>query len=321
MTQEQLKHSLGEIPQVYDSTFKHWVSQQASAILPLLLPGAVYEATLDVELIQPTRRVDKIFKILYDGEEQILHLEFETQYDNHLKSRLLIYNAGFYHKYHLPVITIVVYPFQTTMAEPPLCIREILTFHFQTLPLFHLDAQEIVRKQQSCMYPLIPTMQHVHADLVAQVMYELAELYRDDEVTLAEQFICLQLLLERTGTVPHVEKVKIKERLSMFDQLWEESPMIQKMREQYRMQYRQEGLQEGLQEGRLEGLQQGLQLGRLEGLQTLLVKSIQNKYPDLADFAQQQAKRLDKADTLELLIQQVISASNADAVRWLLEKI
>jgi hypothetical protein len=142
-------------------------------------------------------------------------------------------------------------------------------------------------------------MQHVHADLVAQVMHELAELYRDDEVTLAEQFICLQLLLERTGTVPQGEKRKIKERLSMFDQLWEESPMIQKMREQYRVQ----GIQEGI----------------LEGLQRFLVNTVQTDYPDLAEVVQQQASKFNKPDMLELLIKQVMSAPDSDAVRRLLE--
>jgi predicted transposase YdaD len=282
------------------------------------LPGAIYEATLDVEIIHPPMRVDKVFKILYDGEEQILHLEFETGYDDQLVSRLLVYNASFYRDHRLPVITIVIYPFRTTMAKPPLRIREILTFHFQTLPLFTLDAEEIVRKQHACMYPLLPTMQNVHADLISQVMQELTELYRDDEVTLAEQFVWLQLLLERTGTIIPLEKVKIKERLSMFDQLWEESPMIQKMREQYRVQ----GLEQGLERGRLQGLQEGRQKGLQEGevlaLQRSLVNIVRAKYPDLAKFAQQQAVHFDKPNTLDLLIEQVAAAPDASTVCRLL---
>ena len=44
----------------------------------------------------------------------------------------------------------------------------------------------------------------------------------------------------------------------MFDQLWEESPTIQKMRAEY--------LQKGIQKGRQEGRQEGLLEGLLEGI-------------------------------------------------------
>jgi hypothetical protein len=299
VTQDQEKPSLNERPQVYDTSFKDWVSQQAPTILPLLLPGAIYEETLNVEIIRPTMRVDKVFKILYDGQEQILHLEFETGCDKHLRSRLLVYNASFYHDHHLPVITIVVYPFRIKMAVSPLHIRKILFFRFKTLPLFTLDAENIVRQHHASMYPLLPTMQNVHADLIAQAMQELAELYRDDEATLAQQFIWLKLLLERTDTVTPLEKEQIKERLTVFDQLWEESPTVQKMREQY--------------------LEQGIQKGQIQTLRHLLVNIVRARYPDLAELAQQQAAHLDKPGALELLIQQVVTAPSSSTARWLLE--
>ena len=170
-----------------------------------------------------------------------------------------------------------------------------------------MDAEQFVRHHHACMYPLLPTMENAHADLMMQAMQELAELYCDDEVTLAQQFIWMQLLLERTGTIPLAEKEKIRRGFSMFEQLWEESPMIQQMREKYRIQ--------GLQEGR----QKGLQEGRLEGLQLSLVNIVRAMYPHLADFAQQQVSQFNKPDTLEQLIQKVVTAPNADTVHLLLE--
>jgi len=303
MAQDQQANTPQQKHQLYDSTFKDWVSQQAPIILPVLLPGALYEATLDSELVLPTRRVDKVFKVLYHGEEHVLHLEFQSGYDDQLKSRLLVYNAVLYHKHGLPVLTIVVYPFSTTVAKQPLCIlsqdKPLLTFLFKTLPLFRLDAEEIVRQHQACLYPLLPTMKNVDANLIAQVMQELIELYRDDETTLAQQYVWIQILLERTTTITAVKKEEIKARLTMFEQLFDESPMIQKMREQSRMQ----------------GLEQGLE----QGLQHALVNVIRTKYPDLAELAQQQASHFDKPDVLDLLIQQVVTAPNASAARKLLE--
>jgi hypothetical protein len=80
----------------------------------------------------------------------------------------------------------------------------------------------------------------------------------------------------------------------MFDQLFEESPMIQKMREQSHEQ------------------------GEVDALQRTLVNVVRARYPDLAEFAQQQAGHFNKPDALDLLIQQVVTAPNASAVLWLL---
>jgi len=56
------------------------------------------------------------------------------------------------------------------------------------------------------MYPLLPTMNNVHVDLINQVLQELSDLYRDDKATLAQQLIWLELLLERSDTVSVLEK-------------------------------------------------------------------------------------------------------------------
>ena len=119
-------------------------------------------------------RVGKVFKVLYHGQEHVLDVEFESGRDGRLRSRLLVYNAKLYHDYGLPVLTIVMYPFSKTVAKSPLCIlsqeKPILTFHFKTLPLFTLDAEEIVSQRLTCMYPLVPAMRNVNADLMYQVM-------------------------------------------------------------------------------------------------------------------------------------------------------
>jgi hypothetical protein len=81
----------------------------------------------------------------------------------------------------------------------------------------------------------------------------------------------------------------------MFEQLWEESPNIQNLRERY------------------------LEQGEILALQRLLADLVRARYPDLAEFAQQQAARFDKPDALDFLIQKVMTAPDAGAVRWLLE--
>jgi hypothetical protein len=116
-----------ELAQPYDTTFKDWIRQQPANILPVLLPGATYEDTLDVEVVRPTMRTDKVFKMIYNGKECILDVEFESGKDPRLLSRLLVYNSILYHDYQIPVMTLVVYPFRLKMAESPL--RILLLIH------------------------------------------------------------------------------------------------------------------------------------------------------------------------------------------------
>lgn len=171
-------------------------------IVPELLPGATYLADLDIERIKPPMRVDRVFKIWYLGEVHIFHLEFETSTDMKNPLRLLAYNALLAYEYELPVISMIVYPFRTTMAISPLIIRSgkeaLHTFHFRTLPLFSLEAERYIQEHITCMYPLIPAMSGVNAETIEQAMTELAELYQADETTLAQEFAWMQVLLERT---------------------------------------------------------------------------------------------------------------------------
>ena len=217
--------------QQYDASLKDLIEQQAAAILPFFLPGAIYEGTLNVEMIRPAVRADKVFVIRYKGQTHILHLEFETGADNKMAARMLAYNGILYHQYSVPVISILIYPFETTMAQAPLIIENedgvLIHFNFVVLPLFTLEAEHYVHAHATCMYPLLPTMQGVTHQLMQQVMEELAELYREDEVTLAQQYAWMKLLLERANLVPLEEKLKIMEALNMFDKLWDESPIVQ----------------------------------------------------------------------------------------------
>ena len=304
-------------PQKYDTGFKDWVERQAHDVLPVLLPGAVYEETLNVEISRSMMRADKVFKILYCGEEHVLHLEFETGSDKNLHSRLLVYNAVLYQDYQLPVITIVVYPFKVEPAVSPLRIisdkKEILTFHFGTLPLFTLEAEQFVQEHRACMYPVLPTMCGVHAELMVQVMQELTELYRNDEVTLAQQYAWMMVLLERTGTIESLEKNRIQEKLKMYDQLWDESPRVQKMKAQIREQ--------ALKEGKEKEKQEIKERNEIEAkaLQQALVSMIQARFPNLTEFAQQRVGLFDNPGTLNLLIQKIATAPDANIARWLLD--
>ena|SRR5215469_3168892 len=284
--------------QAYDASLKALVQEQARDILPVFLPGALYEDTLNVEIIRPAMRVDKVFKVMYREVDHIFHLEFESGSDSDMPSRLLAYHAVLYQEHHLPVISMIVYPFRTKMAVSPWREmsgeEELLTFHFLTLPLFTMDAEHFVREHILCMYPLLPTMQGATDVVLGRAMDELAELYRDDEVTLAQQFVWMELLVERTDTISAQDKRKIQERLDMYDRLWEENPKVQQIRAESEAK------------------------GEVQAMRRMLISVVKARFPALVELAQEQALQINSPDALDLLVQKIATAPDEQMVRWLL---
>ena len=142
--------------------------------------------------------------------------------------------------------------------------------------------------------------------LLKQAMDELAMLYREDEITLAQQFIWMQLLLARTDTISAEEKSKIQEQLNMYDRLWEDNPKIKKIRADSKA----EGIVEGMVKGKAEG--------EIATLQKMLVHIVSLRFPALTELVQQRVKQLNKSEELDRLVEQVVTAPDEATVRWLL---
>ena len=133
----------------------------------------------------------------------------------------------------------------------------------------HKKRERYVREHYTCMYPLLPAMQGANADLIAQAMAELAELYRDDEVSLSQQFIWMELLLERTDTISSLEKVQIQEKIKMYDPLWDEHPKVVR-----------------------DFVKRVNKRAKLEFLRKDVVRIVRTRFPNLTELAQQEVDKI-----------------------------
>jgi hypothetical protein len=128
----------------------------------------------------------------------------------------------------------------------------------------------------------------------------------------------------------------------MFDQLWNESPRVQRMKKQFREEARKEAQKETQREAKRlaeqeilkvqkEAEQERLRLQqetekakaeqKLQELKTLrssVVNVTHVRFPSLTEFARQQVELFDKPEVLNFLIQRVVGAPDANAVRSLL---
>ena len=95
----------------------------------------------------------------------------------------------------------------------------------------------------------------------------------------------------------------------MFEQLWEESPTVQKMRAQ------------SYEKGKGEGKEEGREEGKVQTLQRTLVKFVQVRFPVLTELAQRQAQLCQNAELLDTVTQQLYAAPDVRAAQRLLESL
>jgi predicted transposase YdaD len=152
-----------------------------------------------------------------------------------------------------------------------------------------------------CMYPLLSMMKGASRRLLKEAIEELAEVYREDEKTLGDFFAYMIVLLERSSTMTSLEKKKTKEVLSMYNSLWDQSPIIQQMRAASKA--------EGKEEGKAEG--------EVKAFQRAVVDAVQIRFPLLENFAQQRVGQIVDAEKLHHLYIQILTASDEGSVRSL----
>lgn len=278
--------------------------EQAPELVPVLLEGAVFEEELTVEILRPTMRADKVFKVRYRNKPHVLHLEFESGSDSDMALRLLTYHVGILWDHRLPIISIIIYLFRAAIAESPFQElsedEELLKFPFRVLPLWKLDAEQYVREHIFSMYPLLPAMHGASAELLSQAIQELAEHHKHDESKLARQLVWLGILLRRADTVSPADKVRVEERLTMFERLWEEDPKIQKY------------LADKKAEGKVEG--------EVRGLQEAAIILIQMRFPSIADSAMRKVEQMSNASELKKLFKLIGNAPDETTALWIVNE-
>jgi predicted transposase YdaD len=331
-----------EQQQPYDNALKSLLEGQEAQILPQFLPGAVYQETCDIEVIRPILRMDRVYKAWYKGVLHILQLEFQTNADEDMAKRLLEYHAYLYAKYGIPVISIIIYPFHTTVAVSPLeeisAGEVILRFHFRVFPLWVLEAARYMEDHIIAMYALLPAMAGANAHVLEQAIAEMIEYYKNDEITLARDLRWMGIMLRRTDCVLEKEKQMIQERLSMYDDLMENDPEMKRLRAKYAAEGLAEGLakgeakglakgeakglSEGLAKGEAKGLSEGLAKGQAEGkmkaLRTTILTFVKVRFPALRKQTRQSISQITDADELQEVFEQLVSASDEVAVREIL---
>jgi len=271
------------------------MEDHAAEMLPEILPESRLISEQNAELARTNLRPDLVYLIEYKGKQRILNLELQTNEDSDMAYRMLLYHVELFGKYRLPVISMVMYPFETTIPEP--VFREesedetLLVFKHRVLRLWTREAEQYVRKRVVSMYTLLPAMKGANAPMLLQAVEEMEQEYKG--LHLARHLLRFRTILRRSKTLTEQDKQIVEERLHMYDSLLDEDPEIQ----------------ERVAKAKIETQQRDI---------LLFVKA---RFPALAEIAQERIVRLNKPDELNRLTEQIAGAPDEDTARRALDTL
>lgn len=279
--------------QPYDSALKSLMEDHAAEMLPEILPESRLISEQNAELARTNLRPDLVYLIEYKSKQRILNLELQTNEDSDMAYRMLLYHVELFGKYRLPVISMVMYPFETNIPEP--VFREesgaetLLVFQHQVLRLWTLEAEQYIRRRAVSMYTLLPAMKGANAPMLLQAVEEMEQEYKG--LHLARHLVRFRTILRRSKTLSEQDKQIVEERLHMYDSLLDEDPEIQEL----------------------------VAKAELRGQQKAVIDIIEMRFPALTEEAQEKVARLNKADQLSQLMKQMVMAPDEAKARWALK--
>src|ERR1700730_9098816 len=144
--------------QEFDHTLKALFGKEPDKILSYLIPNLEVITDKNVEMDRTMQRADLVFSTRLNGKPHIVNMELQTR--GTIEVRILQYFAGLHAKHGCPVIPVILYPFKTKVSESPYEVNAKdgsgITFRYQVLCLWQMQAQPILADQAVYLYTLLP---------------------------------------------------------------------------------------------------------------------------------------------------------------------
>ncbi|HVU70118.1 MAG TPA: hypothetical protein VHD63_23505 [Ktedonobacteraceae bacterium] len=281
--------------QIYDNVIKRLIEGQFQKIIPLLFSSLepVVLRELTIEALLPPRRMDRVYLVQTASGKAILHIEIEMapRGRGKISRRILVYHSLLLEKYNhkeedVPVITLVLYPFETPGGEPLLQEtfgdEEILHFSYRELSLRTLNASTFIQARPIPLYGLLPAMGGITLEVLMTAIDDMIQYFEGDHERLVDELLCFKALLNRARPLAEAEMEQVLRRIRMYDPLLEEDPWVQ--------EYGQ----------RREA--QGEAKGKTEGIRHSIEKILQLRFPELQEPVMERIRQVQDLSVLEQML-------------------
>ena len=280
--------------QPYDHALKSLLGDEAAQILPRLLEGLELIGEQNIEIDRTTLKADLVYNVLYKRRPHILNMELQTGSDKEMPKRLLQYHVGLHARHDLPVISMVMYPFETSIPVSPYreesADGDVLTFHFKVLALCKWTAIPFVQDRVIPMYTLLPAMKNVSVPMLVQALKDMKHYYTRER--FSHHLARFIRILQRSKSLSEEEKQTMRSELNQnYDSFIDENPDVQERVAQ----------------------------GEAKGAQKIVTSIVEVRFPTLAELAQQRVANIQSLEKLDQLAKQIATASDEQMARWVLD--
>jgi len=215
-----------------------------------------------LELPQETpsvRRADFPIRVrTTDGEDLVVLLEVQSQWEPEVPLRLLEYDARYRLKTGLSVVPAVM-----LLRHAPSALDHFqdryLSYRFHLLSLATLDARDIVATGKPCLMPFVGLMKGG-----AKLLGDAENILYQSDLSRSQKADLLTGMALLAGLVSPEFPRKLFERRK---DIMMESAAYEMIKKEGYEEGIQRGLEQGLQQGLEKGLQQGLEKGLQQGLE------------------------------------------------------
>ncbi len=306
-----------------DHKMKTIVSEAPQDFVTWLIGNANYKAEYSPRFASRDVESDILLLIELNGEQCLLHIEFQKRRHFKMAYRLWEYNTLATQKYGFPVYSIVIYLQKDNgLARSPYTVEwplgEIIhSFQFKVITMWNIRAEELFGLGLKGLLPLIPLTEGGNKrESVKRVIHELAPEGEEPDrelLSLAYGFASLALEDER-------DKDWLRRTFRMLKDILKDTWAFQELMQEGREVGRQEGREVGRQEGRQEGQEAAFQQALEAEKQTLLFY-IRTRFPALTPFAEQQSMLLKTPDAMQALMRNIILSQNEEEVHLHLSEV
>ncbi len=291
----------------WDDLMKMLVRSHPQDFVSLIFQGALYQNDITSELKVRSIEADFLCKAKRNGEDIVVHAEFQRYHDYTMRRRMWEYNCVTDYLTGLPVCSFVLYLREDDyIVEPP--YRRVLSdgevihaFNYTNVFVWEILPEVLKQAGLEGMLPLLPLTKgadEARDTIVNDMINGLRTAGKDDMLALGYAFAGLVYETE-------ADQQWLKRRFEMLHDMFEESWSYREM----------------VQKGIDLGVEKGIEQGEVKASRSLLIRYIEINFPELVSLAQQQAERINKPDLLNALVGKLYLAQTTESARQILMEV
>ena len=244
----------------YDAVSKRMVQAHPQDIIHLVFGRGGIEVRAILETEHPrveTRRMDSLILVRIDGEEALVHTEFQTadSTDTPMPIRMASYIIRIIEQYRLPVYSFVIYLRPNAGRRDKGRFVQRLPGHrvfvqYKVIRLSEIEGRDIVAGGHQGLLPFTPLMKRPAGMAPEEWLRQCIR--RADDVSLdhATKVDFLGGLALLSGLVYEPSTItRIISQEGLMDAIMRESSFAQYLKEQFKEQFLEQGIEQGIEQG------------------------------------------------------------------------